>query len=244
MGPPLPLRHVGRVEWVAGRLLLAPDGLLLTGYPGIPRSGMLLPIQEVRRILRQEDIPRCESPPPPTGPTSNGRSSSPKPLIAVNRRGRPRQVEMRAVLNTILSLARSGYPWDRLPHDRPPQSPVSDSFAQGRDDGPWQTRRDARRREVRRAGRAGAQAQCREQRAPDGQGDRSRWRAGLRRRPEAQRPEAAPPRGYAGFAPGRRGHGGVGRRRDERPRSPESTDGRAPPPVSPTSAVGLRKQPY
>jgi putative transposase len=33
------------------------------------------------------------------------------------RGGRPREVDMREVLNTIVSLNRSGCPWDRLPHD-------------------------------------------------------------------------------------------------------------------------------
>jgi putative transposase len=53
------------------------------------------------------------------------------------RGGRPRQVEMRDVLNTLFSLHRSGCPWDRLPHAVLPTSPVSDSLAQWRDDGTW-----------------------------------------------------------------------------------------------------------
>ena len=53
------------------------------------------------------------------------------------RGGRPREVDMRAVLNTIFSLNRSGCQWDMLPHDLLPKSPVSDDFAQGRDDGTW-----------------------------------------------------------------------------------------------------------
>jgi putative transposase len=74
-----------------------------------------------------------------------------QPLIPVNRVGRPRQVEMREVLNTILYLARSGCQWDMLPHDLPPKSTVYDYFAQWRDDGTWQIILDALRREVRMA---------------------------------------------------------------------------------------------
>src|SRR2546428_8683669 len=53
------------------------------------------------------------------------------------RGGRPRQVEMREVLNTWFSLNRSGCPWERLPHDVLPKRPVDDSVAQWRDDGTW-----------------------------------------------------------------------------------------------------------
>ena len=53
------------------------------------------------------------------------------------RGGHPRTVDMREVLNTILSLNRSGCQWDMLPHDVLPKSTASDSVAQGRDDGTW-----------------------------------------------------------------------------------------------------------
>jgi putative transposase len=44
------------------------------------------------------------------------------------RGGRPRQVDMRAVLNTIRYLHRSGCQWALLPHDLLPQSTVYDHF--------------------------------------------------------------------------------------------------------------------
>src|SRR3989441_7725993 len=53
------------------------------------------------------------------------------------RGGRPRQVEMREVLNTIFSLNRSGCQWEMLPHDLLPKSTVYDYFAQWRNDGTW-----------------------------------------------------------------------------------------------------------
>jgi putative transposase len=74
-----------------------------------------------------------------------------KPLIPVNRVGRPRTVEMREVLNTIFYQIRSGCQWDMLPHDLLPKSTVYDHFAQWRDDGTWQEILDALRQEVRLA---------------------------------------------------------------------------------------------
>lgn len=53
------------------------------------------------------------------------------------RGGRPREVDMREVLNTLFYLNRSGCQWDMLPHDLLPKSTVYDYFAQWRDDGTW-----------------------------------------------------------------------------------------------------------
>jgi putative transposase len=74
-----------------------------------------------------------------------------EPLIPVSKLGRPRDVEMRELLNAIFYQARSGCQWDMLPHDFPPKSTVFDYFTQWRDDGTWQTLLDALRQEVRRA---------------------------------------------------------------------------------------------
>jgi transposase len=49
-----------------------------------------------------------------------------EPLIPANQLGRPREVEMREVLNAIFYVLRSGCPWDMLPHDLPPKSTVYD----------------------------------------------------------------------------------------------------------------------
>mgnify|MGYP006319171093 CR=1 FL=1 len=38
--------------------------------------------------------------------------------------GRPREVDMREVINTILYLNRTGCQWDMLPHDLLPKSTV------------------------------------------------------------------------------------------------------------------------
>ena len=68
--------------------------------------------------------------------------------------GRPRQVDMREVLNTLFYLNRSGCQWDMLPHDLLPKSTVYDYFAQWRDDGTWAKMVKALRERTRReAGR-------------------------------------------------------------------------------------------
>ena len=88
-----------------------------------------------------------------------------RPMIPVSNLGRPREVDMREVFNTILYLNRSGCQWDMLPHDLPAKSTVYDHFAQWRDDGTWQRITDALRQRVR---------------AATGRSDRRRcsWRAG------------------------------------------------------------------
>jgi putative transposase len=62
--------------------------------------------------------------------------------------GRPREVYMRAVLNTILYLNRTGCQWDMLPHDVLPKSTVYEYCAQWRDDGTWQHMMDTLREQV------------------------------------------------------------------------------------------------
>ena len=74
-----------------------------------------------------------------------------EPMMRVNSTGRPREVEMREVLNAIFYQARSGCQWDMLPHDLPAKSTVFDYFKQWRDDGTWQVILDALRRWVRTA---------------------------------------------------------------------------------------------
>ena len=59
--------------------------------------------------------------------------------------GRPRSVDMREVINTIIYLNRTGCQWDLLPHDLLPKSTVYEYFAQWRDDGTWQRMMEALR---------------------------------------------------------------------------------------------------
>src|SRR5262249_34411733 len=73
-----------------------------------------------------------------------------QPLVPLAQPGgRPRAVAMREVINTLLSLHRTGGQWDMLPHDLLPQSTVYEYFAPWRRDGTWQHIMDARRAAVR-----------------------------------------------------------------------------------------------
>ncbi len=72
-----------------------------------------------------------------------------EPHIPVFDVGRPREVDMREVLNAILYLNRSGCRWDMLPHEFPARSTVYDHFARWRDDGTWQHLTDVLRQGVR-----------------------------------------------------------------------------------------------
>ena len=59
------------------------------------------------------------------------------PAARTERGGRPREVNMREVVNTIFYLDRSGCQWDMLPHDLLPKSTAYEYFSQWRDDGTW-----------------------------------------------------------------------------------------------------------
>src|SRR5688572_33209528 len=58
-------------------------------------------------------------------------------LPAPNRLGRPREVDLREVLNAILYLLRTGCPWRLLPEEFPPRSTVFDYFQRLWEDGTW-----------------------------------------------------------------------------------------------------------
>ena len=73
-----------------------------------------------------------------------------EPLVPASKHGgRPRTVDMREIINTILYLNRTGCQWDMLPHDLLPKSTVYEYFAQWRDDGTWAKLVDALRVQVR-----------------------------------------------------------------------------------------------
>ena len=73
-----------------------------------------------------------------------------EPLVPASKHGgRPRTVDMREIINTILYLNRTGCQWDMLPHDLLPKSTVYEYFAQWRDDGTWTIFVDALRVQVR-----------------------------------------------------------------------------------------------
>ena len=69
------------------------------------------------------------------------------------RTGRP-PTDLRAVVNAILYLVRTGCPWRLLPHDFPPWSTVHTWYRRWRRDGTWEKIHEALRQQVRRqAGR-------------------------------------------------------------------------------------------
>jgi putative transposase len=64
--------------------------------------------------------------------------------------GRPRELEMRAVVNAILYIVVSGCQWRMLPREYPAWQSVYTYFRQWRDDGTWQRIHDTLRAQVRK----------------------------------------------------------------------------------------------
>ena len=60
-------------------------------------------------------------------------------MPSAHRRGRPRKVDLRAVVNGILYIAQAGCQWRMLPKDFPPYTTVQGYFYGWRDSGLWQT---------------------------------------------------------------------------------------------------------
>jgi transposase len=80
-----------------------------------------------------------------------------KPLIPPEKPGgRPRKVDMRAVLNGIFSVLRSGCAWRMLPREYPPRSTVYHYFTQFRDEGGCRADDDHLARTLSRPGRTRA----------------------------------------------------------------------------------------
>ena len=80
-----------------------------------------------------------------------------RPLIPEAKPGgRPREVDLREVINTLLYQDRTGCQWEMLPHDLLPKNTAFDYFKRWRDDDTWQVIVDALRQKVRR--KAGKEA--------------------------------------------------------------------------------------
>src|SRR3954469_12303347 len=58
-------------------------------------------------------------------------------LPAPSRLGRPREVDLREVLDAILYLLRTGCPWRMLPREFPPKSTVYGYFRRFWEEGVW-----------------------------------------------------------------------------------------------------------
>jgi putative transposase len=63
--------------------------------------------------------------------------------------GRPRETDLRAVVNAIFYILRSGCAWRMLPHDFPPYSTVYMYFRQWKVDGTWEKVHDTLRDRIR-----------------------------------------------------------------------------------------------
>jgi putative transposase len=63
--------------------------------------------------------------------------------------GRPREVDMREILNALLYLLRTGCSWRMLPHDLPAWQTVYEYFSQWRDGGTWVKINDVLRTKLR-----------------------------------------------------------------------------------------------
>jgi transposase len=75
------------------------------------------------------------------------------PLMPVrSRRGRPRQVDLRVIMNAILYIGASGCQWRALPKDFPAYSTVQHYFYKWRGSGLWRTMNDALIRQARERG--------------------------------------------------------------------------------------------
>src|SRR3954462_11651830 len=63
--------------------------------------------------------------------------------------GRPREVDLREVLNGIIYIARGGCAWRMMPKDLPPWSTCYDYFRKWRNDGTWAKLNDTLRTQIR-----------------------------------------------------------------------------------------------
>jgi|SRR5450759_5025425 putative transposase len=73
-----------------------------------------------------------------------------QPLLPVTKtRGRPREVDLREIINGILYLNRTGCQWRALPHDLPPWPTVHDYYRRYRRSGVWPVINDALVTQVR-----------------------------------------------------------------------------------------------
>jgi len=64
--------------------------------------------------------------------------------------GRPRTVDLRAIVDAILSVAKNGCAWRALPHDFPPEGTVRHYFHAWRRAAVWERILDVLRQRVRR----------------------------------------------------------------------------------------------
>ena len=72
-----------------------------------------------------------------------------EPLVTYKGHCRPRKHSLRAILDAIFYLQRTGYWWRMLPHHFPPWKTVYDLYYRWRKNGKWQQIHDLLRSQVR-----------------------------------------------------------------------------------------------
>lgn len=80
-----------------------------------------------------------------------------EPLIPVYKWGRPRELDMRAVVNAICYIDKTGCQWEMLPKEYPNHNSVYHHFARWSEEGAWQVINTALREQVRVAAERKAQ---------------------------------------------------------------------------------------
>src|ERR1700686_1947464 len=108
-------------------------------------------------------------------------------MPAAKRLGRPRETELRAVLDAILYIARTGCQWRMLPKDFPPFTTVQGYFYDWRDDGLFEKINFELLLQAREAAGRGRGPGGGGHRQSIGQDHRERRAAGLRCGQEGQR---------------------------------------------------------
>ena len=106
-----------------------------------------------------------------------------EPLLKPPRRnrhggGRPRQYELRRVVDALLYVVKTGCQWRQLPTNFPPWLSVHQQFRAWRDDGTWERVTKALREQGRKAGRTKRHAHRGDHRFAVGQDGAKRGRRG------------------------------------------------------------------
>src|SRR5947209_13538135 len=129
--------------------------MLIRGYPGSGFGPRIHVVAETY-IIAQPTMPAMRK--PYSTDLTDVQWEILRPLLpGAKPGGRPREVDLREVMNTLLYQDRTGCQWEMLPHDLLPKSTVFDYFKRWRDDGTWQRVVDALREKVRRkAGKHGS----------------------------------------------------------------------------------------
>jgi transposase len=126
--------------------------------------------------------------------TTDGEWAQIEPLLPARRAlGRPRQWQLRPIVDAILYILATGCQWRALPRDFPPRSTVQGYFYRWRDDGTWRWVSAHLVTAARQAVGAQRRSLGRRHRQPE-RADRRKWRSARRRCRQAHQGAQAPHR--------------------------------------------------